>query len=56
MPKGDEAAPLIDIGMGGLDKNKPVILCIGHNVAPGSEVINYLEAKGESYSIEKAGI
>lgn len=56
MPKGDEAAPLIDIGMGVIDKNKPVILCIGHNVAPGSEVINYLEAKGKSDSIEIAGI
>ncbi len=56
MPKGNEDAPLIDIGMGAIDKNKPVILCIGHNVAPGSEVINYLEAKGEIDTVEIAGI
>ena len=56
MPKGNADAPLIQIGMGVVDKTKPVILCIGHNVAPGSEVINYLEDKGEYGSVEVAGI
>ncbi len=56
MPKGTADAPLIEIGMGAIDKTKPVILCIGHNVAPGSEVINYLQDKGEYGSVEVAGI
>ncbi|MEE9585850.1 MAG: CO dehydrogenase/acetyl-CoA synthase complex subunit alpha, partial [Nitrososphaerales archaeon] len=56
MPKGDADAPLVEIGLGAIDKTKPVILCIGHNVAPGSEVINYLEEKGEYGSVEVAGI
>jgi acetyl-CoA decarbonylase/synthase complex subunit alpha len=56
MPKGDADAPLIQIGMGAIDRSKPVVLCIGHNVAPGSEVINYLEDKGEYGSVEVAGI
>ncbi|MFQ6135023.1 MAG: 4Fe-4S dicluster domain-containing protein, partial [Nitrososphaerales archaeon] len=56
MPKGVADAPLIEIGMGAIDKAKPIILCIGHNVAPGSEVINYLEDKGEYGSVEVAGI
>jgi len=56
MPRGEAEAPLIEIGMGAIDKNKPVVLCIGHNVAPGSEVINYLEDKGEYGSVEVAGI
>ncbi len=56
MPKGDADAPLIQIGMGAIDRSKPVVLCVGHNVAPGSEVIDYLEDKGEYGSVEVAGI
>ena len=56
LPKGDANAPLVPIGMGAIDKEKPVVLCIGHNVAPGSEVINYLEDKNEFESVEVAGI
>lgn len=55
-PKGDPDAPLVDLGMGVIDKSKPVILCIGHNVAPGSEIINYLEQSGIYGSVEVAGI
>jgi len=39
LPKGNSDTPLVEIGMGAIDKSKPVILCVGHNVAPGSEVI-----------------
>jgi len=46
MPKGDPKAPLVEVGMGALDKGKPVILMIGHNVAPGIEVVDYLREKG----------
>jgi acetyl-CoA decarbonylase/synthase complex subunit alpha len=55
-PKGDPDAPLVDLGMGIIDKSKPVILCVGHNVAPGSEIINYLEQSGIYGSVEVAGI
>ncbi|MCP8320216.1 MAG: acetyl-CoA decarbonylase/synthase complex subunit alpha, partial [archaeon] len=55
-PKGDPDAPLVDLGMGVIDKSKPVILCVGHNVAPGSEIINYLEQSGIYGSVEVAGI
>lgn len=55
-PKGDPDAPLVELGMGVIDKSKPVILCVGHNVAPGSEIINYLEQSGTYGSVEIAGI
>jgi len=40
-PKGDPEPELCEIGFGCIDKSKPVILCIGHNVAAGAEVIDY---------------
>lgn len=55
-PKGDPNASLIDIGMGVVDKSKPVILCVGHNVAPGAETIDYLEKEGLYGQVEVAGI
>ncbi len=32
-PKSDENAPLAEIGMGILDSRKPVVICVGHNIA-----------------------
>lgn len=55
-PKGDPNATLIDIGMGVVDKSKPVILCVGHNVAPGAETIDFLEKEGLYGQVEVAGI
>ncbi|MEM4165425.1 MAG: hypothetical protein QXJ86_06240, partial [Nitrososphaerales archaeon] len=55
-PKGDAETPLIEVGMGVVEREKPVILCIGHNVAPGSEVINYLDETGLYGRIEVAGV
>jgi len=55
-PKGDPEAPLIDIGMGVVDGSKPVILCIGHMIAPGSQTIDYLEKEGLYGQVEVAGI
>ncbi|MDI9619504.1 MAG: CO dehydrogenase/acetyl-CoA synthase complex subunit alpha [Candidatus Nezhaarchaeota archaeon] len=45
-PKGDPNAPLTWLGLGVLDLRKPVVLCIGHNVSAGIEVIEYLEKSG----------
>ena len=41
-PKGDPNAPLTEIGAGCVDVTKPLVLCIGHNVAPGTEIIDYM--------------
>lgn len=56
MPKGEIDAPLIELGMKCVDKNKPVILCVGHNVVPGSEIMDYLEESGLEDSVEVCGI
>ncbi len=47
-PKGDPEAELVEIGLGSIDKTKPVILMIGHNVAPGIEITNYMR-KSDNY-------
>ncbi len=54
--RGDADAPLIEMGAGTVDSSKPVVLLIGHNVAPGAEVITYAEDSGKMDSIEIAGI
>jgi len=55
-PKGDPNAALVDLGMGIVDKSKPIILCVGHNVAPGAETIDFLEKEGLYGRVEVAGI
>ena len=55
-PRGEADAPLIDIGMGCIDSDKPVVLAIGHNVLPGAEVMDYLEKQGMEDDVELAGI
>lgn len=56
MPKGDEDVSLIELGLGVVDKEKPVILCIGHNVAPGAEIVDYVDSKGLYDQVEVCGI
>lgn len=55
-PKGDADAPLVELGMGSIDKDKPVVLCIGHNVAPGAGIIDYLEDEALEDEVEVCGI
>jgi acetyl-CoA decarbonylase/synthase complex subunit alpha len=58
-PKGDPDAPLTWVGLGVLDLSKPVVLCIGHNVSAGIEVIDYLEKSGlggPGETVEVAGL
>jgi acetyl-CoA decarbonylase/synthase complex subunit alpha len=55
-PKGDPNAPLIEFGVGTIDQTKPVILAIGHNAAPGAEIIDYCERHNLSDKVEIAGI
>jgi len=56
LPKGDADVPLVELGVGVVDRDKPVILCIGHNVAPGSGIVDYLEDNNLEDDIELCGI
>ena len=56
LPKGEGDTPLVELGIGVIDRDKPVILCIGHNVAPGAGIIDYLEDEGLEEKIELCGI
>jgi len=53
-PKGDPEPELSEIGFGCVDTSKPVILCIGHNVSTGVEIVDYAEDAGAD--VEVAGI
>ncbi|MFQ5819431.1 MAG: CO dehydrogenase/acetyl-CoA synthase complex subunit alpha, partial [Candidatus Heimdallarchaeota archaeon] len=55
-PKADPQAALVELGLGTIDVTKPVILCVGHNVAPGAGVIDYLEEVGLENQVEVSGI
>jgi len=55
-PKGDEDAPLVDLGLGVIDKDKPFLLLIGHNVAGAIEIVDYLKETGKYGTIELGGI
>ena len=55
-PKAEVEPPLVEMGLGAIDKSKPVILCVGHNVAPGSEIIDYLKKNGLHEKVEVCGI
>ncbi|MFB0544594.1 MAG: acetyl-CoA decarbonylase/synthase complex subunit alpha, partial [Asgard group archaeon] len=55
-PKADPEAPLIELGYGVINVEKPVILCVGHNVVPGAEIIDYLETMGQLDNVEVCAI
>ncbi len=53
-PRGTADPGFSEIGFGTINKEKPVILCIGHNVCGVTEIIDY--AKENNQDIEIAGI
>lgn len=55
-PKADPEAPLVDLGYGTIDSQKPMILCIGHNVVPATGIIDYLKTSGLYGEVEVAGL
>jgi len=55
-PKADPEAPLVDLGYGTIDTQKPMILCIGHNVVPATGIIDYLKSNGLFGEVEVAGL
>ena len=55
-PKADPDAPLVELGAGVVDLEKPVILVIGHNVPPAAAIMDYLVANNLYGQVEVAGI
>jgi acetyl-CoA decarbonylase/synthase complex subunit alpha len=55
-PKADPESSLIDLGLGSVNINKPVILVIGHNVPPAAEIIDYLREQDLTTEAEVTGI
>jgi len=55
-PKADPEAPLVDLGYGTVNVEKPVILCIGHNVVPSVGIIDYMKESGLEGEIEVCGL
>jgi len=55
-PKADPEAPLVDLGYGTVDSQKPLILCIGHNVVPATGIVDYLKSNGLYGEVEVCGL
>lgn len=55
-PKADPEAPLVDLGYGTIDSQKPLILCIGHNVVPATGIVDYLKTNGLHGEVEVCGL
>ncbi|MDD3043491.1 MAG: CO dehydrogenase/acetyl-CoA synthase complex subunit alpha [Methanosarcinaceae archaeon] len=55
-PKGDPNAPLVEIGMGTIDKEKPFLCVIGHNVAGVTYMMDYMEDNNLTDKMEIAGL
>ena len=56
MPLGEAESGMAKLGFGTIDRSKPLILMIGHNVAGGAYVTEYLEKHGLTDKVELAGI
>jgi len=55
-PKADAEAPLVEIGGGVVETEKPVVLNIGHNVSTAVEVVDYLRANNLLGEVEVCGL
>lgn len=56
-PKGEADVPIVELGMGTLDTvNKAVVLMIGHNVASGVELADYLRETGKGDKVDVGAI
>jgi acetyl-CoA decarbonylase/synthase complex subunit alpha len=56
LPKGDPDPPLTELGYGSIDATKPVIMCIGHNVLPSVDIIDYLMENNLFGDVEIGGL
>ncbi|HUV54425.1 MAG TPA: CO dehydrogenase/acetyl-CoA synthase complex subunit alpha [Candidatus Krumholzibacteriaceae bacterium] len=55
-PKGDPEAPMAEVGYGTIDPQKPVIMCIGHNVLPSVDIIDYMMDNNLFGEVEVGGL
>ncbi len=55
-PKADPESPLVGLGFGTVDVEKPTILVIGHNVAPSVEIVDYMRKNKLEGQIEVCGL
>ncbi|MFQ6118686.1 MAG: CO dehydrogenase/acetyl-CoA synthase complex subunit alpha [Methanosarcinales archaeon] len=55
-PKSDENAPFAEIGMGVVDSTKPVVICVGHNIAAPAYILDYMDQNDLFDKIEIAGL
>ena len=56
MPKGIADTPMTDLGFGCMDASKAVIMCIGHNVLPSVDIIDYLMEHDLFGEVEVGGL
>ncbi len=54
--KQGQETPLVDVGMGCMDASKPTILMIGHNAAPGIEMVDYIKEQGLNDKVDVGAI
>ncbi|MDR0373053.1 MAG: CO dehydrogenase/acetyl-CoA synthase complex subunit alpha [Nitrososphaerota archaeon] len=55
-PKADPEAPLVKLGIGSVERSKPVIMCIGHNVVPSVGIIDYAKETKVDDNLEVVGL
>jgi len=56
-PMGEADVPIIELGMGTMDtEKKATILMIGHNVAPGIELVDYMREKNLEDKVDVGAI
>jgi len=55
-PKGEPESGFTDVGYGSIDPSKPVIMCIGHNVLPSVDIIDYLMNNNLFGQVEVGGL
>ena len=55
-PKADPDAPLVGLGYGTINIEKPVILCIGHNVVPSVGIVDYIRENSLDGEVEVCGL
>ena len=56
MPKGEPEPGMAQLGYGSIDATKPVIMCIGHNVLPSIDIIDYLMENDLFGEVEIGGL
>ncbi len=55
-PKAEADVPLVKLGIGSVDRTKPVIMCIGHNVVPSVGIIDYAKEQKVDENLEVVGL